>query len=275
MTTPERRRFPAIMAVTRTYQTMFVGLRRFARRCWPWAAAAFAIIAVSWALRFVQRPDRFETVIITSYVLFGLLCLMTVGAASSWSRVLLTDGQRGEAAMPAVGGVLLAAFWSFVLLVIGVAAPIALASIFTLVLFMDPQTRLLAWIAIGGLFVASILIVARLSLLLPAASAGASFGPVRVWSLTRQNSWRLLFGGILVLAPTVIVLVLLQSLATRVFIPAGLVAAASARAILTVTGWMLLAGLGSTYLSLAYRFFVEKRDDLEGRGIRALVEEFR
>jgi hypothetical protein len=85
---------------------------------------------------------------------------------------------------------------------------------------------------------------------------------------------RFLGGALLVVVPAVIA----SRVAVRIVasvLPSSNWAFGSIRMAVTITVWFFMVGLATTYLSLAYRFFVQRRDQLEGGDIDSLREAFR
>jgi len=128
------------------------------------------------------------------------------------------------------------------------------------------------WVTLT-LFIVPMAAAARLSLVLPAAAIGEPLGFVASWRAMRGSTLRFLGGALLVCVPAFVAGRLATMAVTRLFGDWG-VAFDLVRAAVVVVGWIALVGLAATYLSLAYRFFVQGRDQLDDASVDQLREHF-
>jgi len=128
------------------------------------------------------------------------------------------------------------------------------------------------WVTLT-LFIVPMGAAARLSLVLPAAAIGERLGFAASWRAMRGSTLRFLGGALLVCVPMFVAGRLATMAVTRLFGDWG-VAFDLVRAAVVVGGWIALVGLAATYLSLAYRFFVQGRDQLDDASVDQLREHF-
>jgi hypothetical protein len=274
-----RRSFPALLAVTRSYQLIFRKGPTFLRVAIGWAILGCAVVL---ALRFLAPEQTGDASVQMRVVLVGMVAILTLftvlsaGVANSWHRTVLFERWNdaplfeltgllrylGRAAVLTIGVVVLpwvlinALVLSFVMATAGPAEFIPYMPLVTVALLFVPMP-----------------VAARLSLVLPAAAIGERLGFVASWRSMRGSTWRFIGGALLVCGPVLVAGRLATNAVTGLFGDWG-VAFDLLRAAVVVGSWFVLVGLASTYLSLAYRFFVQGRDRLDDGTVEQLREQF-
>lgn len=110
-----------------------------------------------------------------------------------------------------------------------------------------------AWIA--GVIIGALLIVGRLSLILPAGAVGDyQVTMSRAWELSRGNSWRILTGSMLASGPVALANVALNGLFDALPTTNASVPALVAALILSLVLFVVTAIVQASFLSYAYRF---------------------
>lgn len=111
----------------------------------------------------------------------------------------------------------------------------------------------IAWIA--GVIIGALLIVGRLSLILPAGAVGDyQVTMSRAWELSRGNSWRILTGSMLASGPVALANVALNGLFDALPTTNASVPALVAALILSLVLFVVTAIVQASFLSYAYRF---------------------
>lgn len=267
-----RRKFPVLLAVTQSYEIVFGRFSTYVRVVAPWATTGFVVTMAIWLSKPTQAvaPDqRMIAAVATSMTVLALLVVVSAGVVNAWHRVVLQEWTpRGWGfSVAGLAGYSVRAvvlYGGFLLVTLG-------AYLLAELLFFASETLLSL---LGVLLLGCALVVGRASLALPAASIGerrVTF--LKSWALTRGGSWRLLAGGLLVSLPPFVGYQLILTLISDSGLTSGF-PLAPLRAGALVAGWMIVVGLGATYHSLAYRFFVEGRDRLDGGMIDTLKEQF-
>jgi hypothetical protein len=275
-----RRSFPALLAVTRSYELMFRKGPTFLRVAVGWAILG---CVAALALRFLapeQTSDASARMFVVLVGMMAVLILFTVlsaGVANSWHRAVLFE-RWNDAPLFELAG-LLRYLGRVAVLTIGVVLfPWALINALVMwsfaVAMADPAEFMpyMPLVTVALLFV-PLLAAARLSLALPAAATGERLGFVASWRSMRGSSWRFLGGALLVCGPVLIAGRLATNVVTGLFGGWG-VAFDLLRTAVVVGSWFLLVGLAATYLSLAYRFFVQGRDRLDDATADQLRQHF-
>lgn len=89
----KRRAFPALLAVTRSYEVMFTTPLAFARVSVVWATVGYLSV-IGFSMSRVQEgtPSVMATsAIVASLLTMLVLTVMSVAVANSWQRVVLTE----------------------------------------------------------------------------------------------------------------------------------------------------------------------------------------
>lgn len=274
----KRRAFPALLAVTRSYEVMFTKPLAFARVSVVWATVGYLSV-IGFSMSRVQEgtPSVMATsAIVASLLTMLVLTVMSVAVANSWQRVVLTERWAdapvfGSAGLLRYSGAAAALILGFVL----VPSLLITAVGMSLALSASAPAEAVSYVPLLALIllVFPSMIAARLSLALPAASVGDRLSLKDSWRATRGSGWRFLGGALLVVVPVFVAGRLFLSLARGLL---GLVSgeASFVHAALVIASWLFMVGLGATYLALAYRFFVQGRDRLDDGTLEALKEQF-
>lgn len=266
---PILKHFPVALAVWRTYAVFFADVRDFLMIASPRAApAVLALFLLS--MLSLQRPSA-ATYWALQAMLIGLAklaCLLIAAAliAVVWHRRIMAETHASRS----IGSVMLnytlraLALTTIVLTLPQTAFTFAYSSTFNLQV---------GWLAFVFSLPVSGLLAARLSVTFPAVAVGARTTFRDSWRLTRGNSLRVFAAATLTVAPAYILMSLAANPVVRA---AGFsdVTSALASSILSAAKWMLTATLFATFSSLAYRFFVDGRLNLEGGKLETLRETF-
>jgi hypothetical protein len=277
-----RRSFPALLAVTRSYALMFRKGLTFLRIAIGWAILGVAVVLVLRLLAPEQTgdaSDRMRIVLTGLVAIPTLFAALSAGVANSWHRAVLFE-RWNDAPLFELTGLLPYVGRGAVLTIGVVGLPWALINGLVIWLFVmatpaPAPADFMPYVplfSMASLFV-PILVAARLSLVLPAAAIGERLGFVASWRSMRGSWWRFLGGALLVCGPVLIAGRLATNVVTGLFGEWG-VAFDLLRAAVVVGSWFVLVGLAATYLSLAYRFFVQGRDRLDDATVDQLREHF-
>lgn len=115
-------------------------------------------------------------------------------------------------------------------------------------------------VAVGFMLATLLLaiLVGRCSLIFPAVAVGARLSLAQSWRLTRGNTFRIFWGSLLTLLPTIILLSLLDQLIEPwAQGPFARIAWATLHSLILAVG--LTSGV--SFLSVAYRFFTHQRNE--------------
>lgn len=267
---PPARRFPVMLAVVRSYELTFARVSAFARSALVWAALCLLGLGVNFFLTFGGFSFS-DAMIYFMPVLVALVFLLTsAGAAHAWHRVVLREQWAKAPLLEFSGllrylGVLCALVFGVILL------PTMVINIVVARTAMDLATIAVIVAAVVGAFMSA----GRLSMTLPAAAIGERLSFVGAWRATEDNSLRFLGGAFLIVVPSIIASWIIEGVVEN-FLPRDEDWAFGAiRIALKILLWFFGVGLTTTYLSLAYRFFVQKRDRLESGDLDSLREAFR
>jgi hypothetical protein len=127
----------------------------------------------------------------------------------------------------------------------------------------DDVGRWLTVASIVGAVLAALLIVGRLSLILPAGAVGDYHVTMRrAWQMSRGNSWRILAGSALASGPVIIVDVLINGLIEALPSMSGNIASLLAMLTLSLLLFVLTAIVQASFLSYAYRYLAETDDQV-------------
>lgn len=266
---PPVRRFPVMLAVVRSYELTFTRVSAFARSALIWAALCMLGLGASIFVS-VAGYGFSGAMAVALPASAGLVFLLTsAGAAHAWHRVVLRD-QWAMAPLLEFSGLLRYLGVLFVLVFGVILLPMMIINM------VVPRTAMdLATIAvIVAAIVAPFMSAGRLSLVLPAAAIGERLSFVGAWQAMEDNSLRFLGGAFLIVVPSTIASWIIQGVVEN-FLPAEGWAFGAVRIALTILLWFFVVALATTYLSLAYRFFVQKRDRLESGDLDSLREAFR
>jgi hypothetical protein len=108
--------------------------------------------------------------------------------------------------------------------------------------------------SIAGAVLAALLVVGRLSLILPAGAVGDYHVTMRrAWQMSRGNTWRILAGSVLASGPVIIVDVLINGILEALPSMSGSVASLLAMLTLSLVLFVLTAIVQASFLSYAYR----------------------
>lgn len=269
LTPPPVRRFPVMRAVARSYELMFACAPAFARSAMVWVALCLlgvgAIILLSLA-----GAGRSSGTAVFLPALSALVSLLTsAGAAHAWHRVVLRD-QWATGPLLDVSrllhylGLVCALVFGVILL------PIAIVNL----IMVRTTTDLATIVVIVAAVVAPIMSAGRLSLVLPAAAIGQQLSFVGAWQAMEGNALRFLGGALLGGVPPAIASFVVLGVVENFLLESGWVFSA-VYVSWTILFWFFMVGLATTYLSLAFRFFVQKRDQMDSGNVDALREAFR
>lgn len=267
----ERRKFPSLLAATRSYELLAKNFVRLLRPSGSWVAFCFCLILGTGQLsRAMPSDPALFFLLYGPWISLGLLGIGLAGTAHTWHRGILLNIQPAG-----LFDVATQPFWRHVgyglILFLALLVPVALTGGLSLAV---PTGGPLAPVVVLLPLVAGAMLVTRFSLVLPAAAVEERRLTFRMsWMMTNGNTLRLLFGGLLVVVPALTV----SQLFIRLF--DGLAWSWSpyvvARPVIAVTSLCVVAALGTIYLSLGYRFFAQRRDRLEdGDDLDALRDAF-
>jgi hypothetical protein len=271
---------PVWLTVLRAYTTVSAHWHSVVRIFWAWLAIMGTLFAVwLWNFPGIRVAPLSNPIAPPSFVfLFAHVSLVVVGflsfgsTAVAWHRLILLD-ERPPLVYLRVGRRVLRYLGRFLL--IGLTAlPVQLLSALLLYFFVHyylggfpvllspgvpPSTGKSLAMLLVGLIVLSpaLLIIARLSVSLPAVALGRPIGFEDVWQLTEGNSLRLLGGTLLVYVPAYLL----------VYVPAYLLdlglqfsVEPHSRNILptlvSLSAYFFCTVAAVSFLSLSYSFFI-------------------
>jgi hypothetical protein len=116
--------------------------------------------------------------------------------------------------------------------------------------------------SIAAAVVVALLLVGRLSLILPAGAVGDYHVTMRrAWQMSRGNSWRILAGSALASGPVIVVDVLINGFVEALPSMSGNIASLLAMLTLSLLLFVLTAIVQASFLSYAYKFLSAGNDE--------------
>lgn len=219
-------KLPVLATVARSYGFARGNLPAIGLLARRWAIAAAIAFALSWLLvRQAFQADAepgFEPATLNDRVaamtsLSVLIALVaTYVIVVRWHRILIQGLSPAETQRHALSGGMLYFARGFLLggigLIIGIAGLFPAALMRGLAL-PEEAKPIVVGLSFGSAAVAALLVVSRLSLVLPAGAVG-DFAMTfrRSWILTRGNSWRIFLGSLLASGPAIAVNLALNGL---------------------------------------------------------------
>jgi len=182
-----------------------------------------------------------------------------------WHRMIVRDMTPGEtrrwarraALLYFARGLLLGAIGGAIGIVCGLL-PMALMRGLPI---PDDVGRWLTVASVVAAVLAALLIVGRLSLILPAGAVGDYQVTMRrAWQMSRGNSWRILAGSALASGPVIVVDVLINGLIEALPSTSGNMASLLAMLTLSLLLFVLTAIVQASFLSYAYRYLADIGD---------------
>ena len=252
---------PVAKTALQSYAVLSRGAASFARTVAPWAIVLFGVILVTSAWPYPTRETSdgvsYKVVpLIVPLGLIGTLVLTNIAAACAWHRVVLLG--TVPSGLSIVAG---AAFWTYALRFAGLFGvfmlPIAIVLNVGIALALSFVPLPILYALSIAPAAAILWVLARLSLVLPAAAVGAQRTTATfsgAWALTRGNGWRLLIGGLLVVAPMVMGLAILNRIVpVEPTTDQDFAVYPIVTVFVRVALYFTIVGLATTYLSLCYR----------------------
>lgn len=169
-----RRKFPVLLAVTRSYEILFGRFLTYARVGAPWATTGFVVTLVIWLWKPTQAvpPDqRMIAAVATSITVLVLLIIVSAGVVNAWHRLVLQERTNPGFSLAGLAGYSLRAVLLYGGFLVVTSGAYFLAE---LLFFVESETALPL---LGAVALGCALIVGRASLALPAASIGSVVSP--------------------------------------------------------------------------------------------------
>jgi hypothetical protein len=236
------------------------------------AATVLSYAAVQLILTDERRGEEFLSLPIgerlAAYTSLPVL-IVSVGVfiiIVRWHRMIVRDMTPGEtrrwarraALLYFARGLLLGAIGGAIGIVCGLL-PVALMRGLPI---PDDVGRWLTVASIVGAVLAALLIVGRLSLILPAGAVGDYHVTMRrAWQMSRGNSWRILAGSALASGPVIVVDVLINGFVEALPSMSGNIASLLAMLTLSLLLFVLTAIVQASFLSYAYKFLSAGNDE--------------
>jgi hypothetical protein len=239
------RRLPFWRTVAGTYEVLFAHFGAFLARAWMWMVIAY-VLRVLLGLAPVSIPTFLKP-----YSFVSMLC--SVPVLVHWHRRILLQETGGRIFR---FGAIEAHFLIFALLLAVMnGAPSWIMGLYAWQLSLSASLYVLILAPIAAT-IALVLITARLSVMFPAIAVGAPRFKVRhAWAITRGSTLRLFFGLIAITIPVIPVGWVLVW--TKFLILAFGGYAVLLLAVIDIACAFVYLGLCATFLSLAFRWFVQ------------------
>jgi len=269
-------KLPVWQTVRASYAIVGCNLRQLARICWVWVLIMALVyigldrLAETWLKDFAAQAHHWLREIAAALPMpVDLPFLASIAVA--WHRLVLRGERVTQPTYVRLDGVVwryvLYAF-VFLLLERGTLLITALLAL-NLAIEADPSTRILidevlaAPAATGATMAIGLLVLPRLSLVMPAMALGEQLSLRCAWRITRGNTLRLGMATALCMLPAVTLAILVPLLMLLVLMWAWMpvwdlaiqLSQSYAYAVFVALAYPILTIFGVTLLSLAYRFF--------------------
>lgn len=252
------RKLPFWRTVAACYFVVFGNFGQLLRISWLWLLIMLPVYAVA---QWLTSPSQAEQ---TGWLMSMLPSVLESPALASiavaWHRLVLRqEGVQGAAYLRLDRVV----WWYAAVLLFFLAVtvgPFVFAATRGAALPDDPNALLMPLLQVFGGIAAGLAIGAfvlpRLSLVLPAGALGERLALGDAWRATRGNTWRLAWASLLCSLPP-----LMPPLVLLWYVDAGWTTLSVIGGTVYSLAYVLVVTIAVTLLSLAYRFFVEGRDN--------------